>query len=207
MDIALLEEQYSELLVFYKNAIRSAESSIQNIKDELLASKEVRNPIMDDYSRLKTFDSVLAKCQKKGINDPGIEDIKSQINDIAGIRIICLYVDDIYKIAEMIKMAPGIAVIKVKDYVTNPKPSGYASLHLKTLVQISSVTEGTMIIPVEIQIRTELMETWSQTEHRVRYKSRTGPSPEIEKQLLQLAEQFKETDKLLVQIRNASGEK
>lgn len=205
--IALLEEQYDEMLVFYKNAIRSAESSIQNIKDELLASKEVRNPIMDDYSRLKTFDSTLAKCQKKGINEPGIEDIKSQINDIAGIRIICLYVDDIYKIADMIKMAPGIAVTRVKDYVAEPKPSGYSSLHLKTLVQINSVTSGTQMIPVEIQIRTELMETWSQTEHRVKYKSKTGPSPEIDKQLVQLAEQFKETDKLLVQIRNASGEK
>ena len=201
-----LEKEYDEILVSYRNAVRTASAQIENIKHELTESKTVRNPIKDDYSRIKTFDSALKKCQSKGIEMPTIEQMQDLVGDIAGIRIVCLYLDDIWRVAEMIRKSPGIAVKRVKDYVENPKESGYASLHLKTLVSICSVTKGTEAIPVEIQIRSQLMETWSQVEHRAKYKSENGVTEEISNYLIKLSEQFRETDKLLVEIRKRSGD-
>lgn len=202
----LLREQYEAMTPLYANAIRTAVAQIENIRNELLPSPDTRNPITDDYSRVKDFDSALEKCQRKGFATPTIEDIRNNVHDIAGIRIICHYLDDIERIDSIIRQSPGIAVMSVKDYIAYPKPSGYASLHLKTMVQISSFFYGTQVIPLEIQIRTQLMDTWAQTEHRVKYKSETGPTPEIDKMLVELAAQFRRYDELMVQIRKTSGE-
>ena len=204
MDKESLKEQYEELQVQYRNAIRIAQAFIDNVKDELAASPTIRNPIKDDYWRLKTFDSALAKCRNKGIEEPDIEQMKQIVGDIAGIRIICLYLDDVERVAKFLKNAPGISITKIKDYIVKPKESGYSSLHLKTLVQVPTQTEGTRMIPVEIQIRTEMMETWAQAEHRAKYKSAKGPTEEVNKSLLELAENFRKADELLVKIRKSS---
>lgn len=199
------DELYEELIVQYENATRTVMAQLLNLQHELLESKTIRNPIDSIHSRIKTYESLTDKCVRRGIDPDDIYRIKNEIRDIAGIRIICLYRDDINRIEEMINQMPGMWVKETKDYVTNPKENGYQSKHLIVYVQVSSLTEGQLKVPVEIQIRTLMMQAWSQVEHRSKYKSK-NPNPDTPEKLREVAELLHRVDDIFVDIRRQDGE-
>lgn len=199
------KDLYEEMIVQYENATRTVMAQLQNLQHELLESKTVRNPIDSIHSRIKTYESLADKCVRRGIDINDVERVKREIRDIAGIRVICLYRDDIDRIEEMIGKMPGLWIKETKDYVTNPKENGYQSKHLIVYVEVSSLTEGQLKVPVEIQIRTLMMQAWSQVEHRSKYKAK-NPNPETPAKLLKVAELLHEVDDIFVEIRLQDGE-
>ena len=199
------DELYEELIVQYENATRTVMAQLLNLQHELLESKTIRNPIDSIHSRIKTHESLTDKCIRRGIDSDDIYRIKNEIRDIAGIRIICLYRDDIDRIEEMINQMPGMWVKETKDYVANPKENGYQSKHLIVYVQVSSLTEGQLKVPVEIQIRTLMMQAWSQVEHRSKYKAE-NPNPDTPEKLREVAELLHRVDDIFVEIRLQDGE-
>jgi putative GTP pyrophosphokinase len=118
--------------------------------------------------RIKTADSIAGKLAKLGL-EATVDNAVANLRDLAGIRIICSYTKDIHTMVEMLRALPDVTVIKEKDYVTCPKPSGYRSFHLIVQVPVQ-YSGGTQVVPVEFQVRTEAMDFWASLEHRVRYK-------------------------------------
>lgn len=196
-----------EFVVPYVNAVRVVTAQLENLQYELKLSKTVRNPIDSIHHRIKTYSSLMDKCAANQVNPDDADEIKEKIRDIGGIRIICLYNDDLRRIARMVGNMPGVSIDTTKDYLTNPKPNGYQSLHLIVSVQISSM-EGNLRVPVEIQIRTLAMQQWAQVEHRSKYKAMNpNPGPELDEDLRKAAELLKQMDELFVKIRKESGDK
>lgn len=206
------KETYEELIVPYSNALRIVRAHIENIQQELLVSQTIRNPIDSVYGRIKSLESIEEKCQRPHYNVDfnNIDEIKEKILDIAGVRITCLYKDDLFIIKSYLERIPGIFIQEVKDYTKKPKDNGYQSLHLKTKIEISSITHGALKVPVEIQIRTLNMQEWAQVEHRARYKApihtNIPPDPELDKLLLEAATLSARIDDVYIEIRKKSGE-
>ncbi len=199
------KELYKRLIVQYENAMNTVMAQLQNMQHELSESDAIRNPIDSFKPRIKTYESLTDKCIRRGIDPNDIRRIRSEIRDIAGIRVLCVYRDDIDRIEEMIGKMPGLWIKETKDYVTNPKENGYQSKHLIAYVEVSSLTEGQLKVPVEIQIRTLMMQAWSQVEHRSKYKAK-NPNPETPAKLLKVAELLHEVDDIFVEIRLQDGE-
>ena len=176
MEAILTKEQYEELSVLYKCGLRIVLAQIENSREVMEISHEGRNVYQSIYSRIKEYDSVIKKCEHKGIA-PTASDISSNIRDIAGIRVIALILEDVYKIRDEIVKIPGLIIADEKDYIEHPKPNGYRSLHL--IVTVPVPFEGkTKPATVEIQIRTLAQELWSQVEHYLCYKNDNG-KPEL----------------------------
>ena len=125
-------------------------------------------PIEHVKTRLKTLDSLLAKATRLGV-PPDLEAIRGTIRDIAGIRVTCAFVDDTYRLAEMLTRQPDLTVLQTKDYIRHPKPNGYQSLHIIVEVPVF-LSDRTVQVPVEVQIRTIAMDFWASVEHQVYYK-------------------------------------
>ena len=147
--------------------------------------------------RVKTISSILDKCQKKGIS---IDDITTKIEDIAGIRIICQFVEDIERVAELLHNRTDIKVKQEKDYVKEPKDSGYRSYHMIVWYTVETM-DGPKEIMVEIQIRTMAMNFWATVEHSLQYKYKMHIPKEIEERLLKSAEAIVVLDKDMSQVR------
>ncbi len=175
----------------YDSAIHMIETKLEIIDSEF-QSNFSRNPIHNISSRLKSPESIANKLLKKGIPITA-ESILSNLHDIAGVRVICHYIEDIYQIAHYLSMHDDIQIIKQKDYIQNPKPSGYRSLHLIVTVPVYLST-GKKIVPVEIQIRTIAMDFWASLEHQLRYKTKNNVPEELSKELKELAETINSTD-------------
>ena len=197
------EELYRELIVPYENAVRVLATQLENLQHELKESKTIRNPIDSIHSRIKSYDSLMEKCQKRGVDKDDVQAVKNAIKDIAGIRIICLYKDDIARIARLVGNTPGVSIQESKDYVTSPKENGYQSMHLITFVQIPSIAEGNQMVPVEVQIRTLAMQAWAQVEHRAKYKAK-NPDANNAEQLKKVADLLEQVDEFFVRIRKES---
>ena len=197
------EELYRELIVPYENAVRVLATQLENLQHELKESKTIRNPIDSIHSRIKSYDSLMEKCQKRGVDKDDVQAVKNAIKDIAGIRIICLYKDDIARIAKLVGNTPGVSIQESKDYVTSPKENGYQSMHLITFVQIPSIAEGNQMVPVEVQIRTLAMQAWAQVEHRAKYKAK-NPDANNAEQLKKVADLLEQVDEFFVRIRKES---
>ena len=127
------------------------------------------SPIHHIEYRIKSLDSIVDKLRRRGY-EVTIDNIYAHIQDLAGIRVICNYMDDIYYLRSLLTRFESFQVIREVDYIKNPKPSGYRSLHLVVNVPIV-ISEGTMVLPVEIQLRTIAMDMWASLEHELRYKS------------------------------------
>lgn len=147
--------------------------------------------------RVKTISSILDKCQKKGIS---IDDVTAKIEDIAGIRIICQFVEDIERVVELLHKRSDIQVKQEKDYVSTPKDSGYRSYHMIVWYTVETM-EGPKRIMVEIQIRTMAMNFWATVEHSLQYKYKMHIPKEIEERLLKSAEAIVVLDKEMSQVR------
>ena len=139
------------------------------ILDEEFARMYDHSPIHHIEYRIKSLDSIVDKLKRRGY-EVSIDNIYAHIQDLAGIRVICNYMDDIYYLRSLLTRFESFKVIREVDYIKEPKPSGYRSLHLVVNVPIV-ISEGTMVLPVEIQLRTIAMDMWASLEHELRYKS------------------------------------
>ena len=176
----------------YGAALKQLETKIEVINNEFKTLHKY-NPIEHVTSRIKSKESINKKLQKKGL-ELTQENLVKTINDIAGIRIICSFIPDIYKIVEMIENMQDITILKKKDYVTTPKESGYSSYHLIVSVPVS-LSMGTINVKVEIQIRTMAMDFWASLEHKIRYKYDKQIPKGIRKELKECAKMTQKLDK------------
>ena len=151
----------------YKSALKQIETKVNIINDEFQMLYKY-NPIEHIKTRIKSPESIVKKLNKKGLKVT-YENLVENINDVAGIRIICSFKPDIYKLVEMFENSPDMKVIKKKDYIKNSKESGYSSYHLIVLVPVS-LSSGTVDVKVEVQIRTIAMDFWASLEHKIKYK-------------------------------------
>ena len=152
----------------YRSALKVAVTQME-ILDEEFARLYDHSPIHHIEYRIKSLDSIVDKLRRRGY-DVTIDNIYAHIQDLAGIRVICNYMDDIYYLRSLLTRFESFRVIREVDYIKEPKPSGYRSLHLVVNVPIV-ISEGTMVLPVEIQLRTIAMDMWASLEHELRYKS------------------------------------
>ena len=152
----------------YRSALKVAVTQME-ILDEEFARMYDHSPIHHLEYRIKSLDSLVDKLRRRGY-DVTIDNIYAHIQDLAGIRVICNYMDDIYYLRSLLTRFESFRVIREVDYIKEPKPSGYRSLHLVVNVPIV-ISEGTMVLPVEIQLRTIAMDMWASLEHELRYKS------------------------------------
>lgn len=178
-------QRYLEMTQLYDSAIREVRTKLE-ILDREFSVRYARNPIHHIDSRLKSPHSILEKLSRKGYPQT-IESAEANLLDIAGVRIICNYVQDIYHIADLLTHQRDVELVTRKDYIENPKPNGYRSLHLvvRVPVYLSSHTE---LVPVEIQIRTIAMDFWASLEHELRYKNDVETTGELKRRLKACAE-------------------
>ena len=152
----------------YRSALKIAVTQME-ILDEEFARLYDHSPIHHIEYRIKTLDSIIDKLHRRGL-EVNIDNIYAHIQDVAGIRVICNYLDDIYYLRSLLTRSESYTVIREVDYIKEPKETGYRSLHLIVNVPIV-ISEGTMVLPVEIQLRTIAMDMWASLEHELRYKS------------------------------------
>ena len=165
-----------------------------------MADSSRHDPFDRIEGRIKTFDSTVKKCIRKGyVLD--IEEIKKNIKDIAGIRIITIFRDEIDEVADLIAKIPGINIISREDYAKTPKENGYSSLHLSVQVEIYSPDEGSKLVPIEIQIRDKSMNLWASVEHIVKYK-KNNHDPQAEAYFKKMAEILTTFDEVAMQLRD-----
>ena len=182
---------FLQLQHLYDSAIEVVKTYL-NILDSEFSIKFQRNPIHDIKSRMKSAESIIGKLQKKGIPLTP-ENARKNLLDIAGIRVTCYYISDIYVLAEMLSHRDDFTVIKQKDYIKHPKPSGYRSYHMIINVPVY-LSAQKKYAPVEIQIRTIAMDFWASLEHQLRYKTSAAITPEISAELKECAERIAQTD-------------
>lgn len=176
----------------YSAALKQIESKIDTINEEFKILHKY-NPIEHVSSRIKSKESINKKLKKKGL-EPNFENLIKTINDVAGLRIICSFIPDIYTIVEMIENMQDITVLKKKDYVSKPKESGYSSYHLIVSVPVS-LSVGTIDVKVEVQIRTMAMDFWASLEHKINYKYEKDIPKSIKKELKECAKMTQKLDK------------
>lgn len=173
-------EEWSYYLMLYNAALKELNTKLEILYNEFKLAHQY-NPIEHITSRIKTPQSIAKKLKRYG-KDLTIENIINYINDVAGIRIICSFTSDIYRVADMITKLSDIKVLRVKDYIANPKPNGYKSYHMIVTVPVylSNVTVDTK---VEIQIRTIAMDFWASLEHKIYYKFEGNAPEHIQREL------------------------
>lgn len=192
--------EYMRLMSYYSAAMLEIETKFKVLNIEF-NSRYDRNPIESIKTRLKTPRSVVEKMNR--IDKPAtVENIERELSDVAGVRVICSFVDDIYKLADMLAMQDDIYVLRIKDYIKNPKPSGYRSLHMIIEVPIF-LTKEKRYMRVEVQLRTIAMDFWASLEHKLRYKKDIPmeSAQEIALQLQSCAQVVSETDQQMLNIR------
>ena len=191
---------YVRLMSYYSAAMLEVETKFKVLSIEF-NGKFDRNPIETIKTRLKTPKSVVEKMERIG-KPVTVESIEKELSDVAGVRVICSFVDDIYKLADMLALQDDIYVLRIKDYIKHPKPSGYRSLHMIVEVPIFLAKEK-RYMRVEVQLRTIAMDFWASLEHKLRYKKDIPPEHalEIARQLEHCAKVVSETDQQMLSIR------
>lgn len=188
---------FNEYMMMYNCAIKEIVTKVEILNDELKL-KFGRSPIEFIQSRVKAPGSIIGKINKKNL-EVNIESIKS-LDDIAGVRIICSFLDDIYRIADMIAVQDDIRVIEQKDYIKHPKESGYRSFHMVVEIPVF-FSEKKEPLKVEIQIRTIAMDFWASLEHQLKYKSDIQEEDPLSIRLKQCAKVIADTDFEMQDIR------
>ena len=198
--VMMQSQQFQEMMMMYKCAIREVRTKAEVLNDEM-SVRYHRNPISSISSRVKKPESIAQKLYNKGLPFT-VEAIMTNLSDVAGVRIICEFIDDIYSIAAMLAMQDDLKLIKIKDYIKYPKPNGYRSYHMIVEIPVF-FSKGKTPMRVEIQIRTMAMDFWASLDHELKYKKNIDPQDEevIAGELLTCAERIAETDTIMQQIR------
>ncbi len=193
---SLLFESAHEFMVIrnlYDSAVKQLVLKFEVLNGEFNAFY-ARNPIHHIESRLKTVESIIAKLERKEL-PVTVESARNNINDIAGVRVVCNYIDDVYRVAEMLERQNDLEIIKRQDYIKTPNYNGYRSLHLDIRVPVYLSTRTEYVI-VEIQIRTIAMDFWASLEHDIRYKADKSKLPKgINEEMYECADKIAEIDK------------
>lgn len=184
-------DSWNEVLLVYRSALKEINTKLEILNDEFQHIHRY-NPIEHIKSRIKTSESIVKKLKRKGYEST-IENMVEHVDDIAGIRIICSFTSDIYQIAEMLANQNDIKLISVKDYIKNPKPSGYKSYHMIVVVPIF-LSDKTIETKVEIQIRTVAMDFWASLEHKIHYKFEGNAPTHIKEELVDCARMVSDLD-------------
>ena len=189
--------QFLHLMSLYQAAADEIVTKLNTLDNEF-SVKYKRNPIHTLKSRIKSPQSIAEKIARKGLTlSPDV--IRNSLFDIAGVRVICEYIDDIYSLAGLLTSHDDIELLKTKDYIKNPKPNGYRSLHIVVNVPVFLST-GKEKVPVEIQIRTMAMDFWASLEHELHYKSGKNVNEELSEELFRCAETIADTDRRMQEI-------
>ena len=196
-------DQWKSTMFLYSSALKSINTKIEILNNEFIQLYNY-TPIEHVTSRLKTPESIVKKLKNDGV-DVTIENMVEHLNDIAGIRIICSFMSDIYPIADMIAKQADITVLHVKDYIRSPKTNGYKSYHMIVSVPVY-LSDGRVDTKVEIQIRTIAMDFWAALEHKIAYKFE-GQAPEnLEAELKACADMVDILDAKMFSLNQAIAE-
>ena len=190
--------------MMYMCAIREVKTKLEVLNDDL-AIKNQRNPIQMIKSRVKKPASIVEKLKRRG-HPVSVNSIVEHLDDVAGVRVICSFVDDIYTIAEMLARQDDVNVLMVKDYIRSPKVNGYRSYHMIIEIPVF-FSDRKQKIRVEVQIRTIAMDFWASLDHQMKYKKNLDDSGEISEELKECAEVIAQTDMRMLNIRRKIEEK
>ena len=171
---------FVELMMYNRCAIREIETKLR-VLDEEFSILADRNPIQTIKSRVKKPISIIEKLQRRGY-EVTVENMREHLTDIAGVRVICSFVEDIYKLSELLLSQDDIILVEVKDYIKNPKPNGYRSLHLIIEIPIF-LSQEKKHMRVEVQFRTIAMDFWASLEHQLKYKKKIENPEKIANEL------------------------
>lgn len=192
-------DSWKEVNLIYNAALRQIETKMEILNDEFQHVHQY-NPIEHIKSRIKTPESIVKKLKRHGYEST-IDNMVRYINDIAGIRIICSFTSDIYRIADMIRDQKDIRVLAIKDYITYPKASGYRSYHMIVTVPVY-LSDRIVDTKVEIQIRTVAMDFWASLEHKIHYKFE-GDAPEhIKSELIECSRMVSDLDARMLSLND-----
>ena len=193
------ETEFRQMMMMYSCAIKEIKTKLQVLNDEL-SIKRQRNPIEFIKTRVKQPDSIASKLRRKGYRVT-VQSVFENLSDVAGVRVICAFIDDIYKVADMLTAQDDIELIKRKDYIKNPKMNGYRSLHLIIEVPVF-FSDHKEQIRVEVQIRTIAMDFWASLEHQLKYKKDIDDAESIMYELRACADVINRTDYHMQSLRD-----
>ena len=194
-------DSWKTVMFLYTSALKEVGTKLEILNDEFQHVHSY-NPIEHIKTRIKTPESIVKKLKRNG-HETSIENMVKYVNDIAGVRLICSFTSDIYKLAEMIGNQTDLKVLSIKDYIKNPKESGYKSYHMLVSVPIF-LSDSVVDTKVEIQIRTIAMDFWASLEHKLRYKKDipADQAQQLQEELLACATQSAQLDNRMQEIRN-----
>ena len=190
-------DNWKEVMLIYSSALKQISTKLEILNDEFQHVHRY-NPIEHIKSRVKTPESIVKKLKKHGYEST-IQNMVEYVNDIAGIRVICSFTSDIYQIAEMIRNQSDIKVISIKDYIVNPKTSGYKSYHMLVTIPVY-LSDRIVDTKVEIQIRTVAMDFWASLEHKINYKFEGNAPDHIRNELVECARMVAELDERMLSL-------
>ena len=194
---------YRELMSYYRCAMMEVETKF-NVLNEELSLQYDRNPIETIKTRLKSPESILEKLNRK--NHPvTVDSIEQNLNDIAGVRVICAFPSDIYQLEEAFLKQDDIRLVERKDYIANPKSNGYRSLHLIVEIPIF-LHDHKRLMRVEVQFRTISMDWWASLEHKIRYKKGLQESDHVDQELFECAKMSAELDSRMEKLQHFVGD-
>ena len=193
--------EWQEMMTKYNCATREIRTKFEVLNDEL-SIKSNRNPIHGIYSRIKSPRSIIEKLRRKEL-ELTMDNVRSEIHDIAGVRVICDFADDIYEIADMLLKQDDIKLVTYKDYIRAPKPNGYRSYHMIVETPVF-FSEGKEMMKVEVQLRTIAMDFWASLEHELRYKKDLDEKTlsQISTELLSCANTITDVDNQMARIKD-----
>lgn len=194
-------EAWRQMATYYRCAMMEVETKFKVLNEQFSLQYD-RNPIEGIKTRLKSADSIIEKMRRKNIPFT-FEALEQNVFDVAGVRIVCAFPEDIYMLADCLLKQDDITLIERKDYIKNPKDSGYRSLHLIVEVPIFLENEKRMM-KVEVQLRTIAMDFWASLEHKLRYKKSIEPdmAGDLAKEMLECAEISADLDRRMETVRN-----
>ena len=193
-------DSWKTVMFLYTSALKEVGTKLEILNDEFQHVHQY-NPIEHIKTRVKTPDSIVKKLRKNGY-EISIENMVKYVNDIAGVRLICSFTSDIYQLAEMIGNQNDLKVLSIKDYIRNPKDSGYKSYHMIVSVPIF-LSDSVVDTKVEIQIRTIAMDFWASLEHKIYYKFEGNAPGYISKELKECAEMVSSLDEKMLSLNEA----
>ena len=183
----------------YVSATREISTKLENLNDEFKTNMD-RNPIHEIKTRVKTPRSIMNKLLRKG-HEISVESARTNLDDIAGVRVICSYIDDTRMIADLLTSQDDITLLRKSDYISNPKPNGYRSLHLVVTVPVF-LLKSTEHVKVEVQIRTIAMDFWASLEHDLAYKLSKEKAGKLIDELKECADVINQTDERMQKLFN-----
>ena len=198
-------DSWKTVMFLYTSALKEVGTKLEILNDEFQHVHSY-NPIEHIKTRIKTPESIVKKLKRNG-HETSIENMVKYVNDIAGVRLICSFTSDIYKLAEMIGNQTDLKVLSIKDYIKNPKESGYKSYHMLVSVPIF-LSDSVVDTKVEIQIRTIAMDFWASLEHKIRYKKNIPEDKALylQNEMLECAKISADLDKRMQNVRNVISE-